>query len=449
MGQISIILLAGMLFLLNFEQPETDITLGIAQRLLWTFALTVAPAFLAYCVTVCASRVFPADVEDNLPKLHTLKRLIVIFECLSLVAYLGNLYLLNLPGLIEQYITVFPTQTLQYAVALVPLVIGLVSIRFAFYQVNRSGQVRYRELLSLQFKLLLFPVVPMFIYFFTHDVLLVLPYRMQYFLVTHEWILIGVVLLPALVFVYLFAPLFVQFLWKSEPLPAGPLKQKLERLTKQSGVKYREIVVWKTGSLSIANAAVAGTALWNRRIFLTDVLLYYFTEDEIETVVAHELGHIRYRHIPTYVLFSVIYMLSAGLFYRFVEEPLTPLLADVPMLLTLCWLVFFILYFVFIFRYLSRRFEHQADLYAVELTGKSAAFKEALLKLAVLNALPASIRRFFELFNTHPSIFRRINFIDKVIEGSASILRYKRYLLEAKILVALLPIFGVLVFWLV
>ena len=128
-------------------------------------------------------------------------------------------------------------------------------------------------------------------------------------------------------------------------------------------------------------------------------------------------------------------MLSSGLFYRFVEAPLAPYLDDVPMLITLCWLVFFILYFVFIFRYLSRRFEHQADLYAVELTGKAEAFKEALLKLAVLNALPASIRRFFELFNTHPSIFRRIDFVDRVIAGSASILRYKRYLLEAKLLV--------------
>lgn len=449
MGQISIILLAGMLFLLNFEQPETDIALNTAQRLLWTLALTVAPAFLAYCVTVFANRVLPADTEDNLPKLHTLKRFVIGFECLSLVAYLGNLYLLNLPGLIERYITVFPTRTLQYAVALVPLVVGLVSIRFAFYQVNRNEQVDYRELLSLQLKLLLFPIVPMFIYFFTRDVLLELPYRAKYFLVTYEWILIGVLLLPALAFVYLFAPYFVQFLWRTQPLPEGELKRKLETLTQRSGVNYKEIVVWQTGSLSIANAAVAGTALWNRRIFLTDALLYYFSDDEIETVVAHELGHIRYRHIPTYLLFSVIYMLSSGLFYRFVEAPLAPYLDDVPMLITLCWLVFFILYFVFIFRYLSRRFEHQADLYAVELTGKAEAFKEALLKLAVLNALPASIRRFFELFNTHPSIFRRIDFVDRVIAGSASILRYKRYLLEAKLLVVLLPIFGALVFWLV
>ena len=96
MGQISIILLAGMLFLLNFEQPETDIALGTAQRLLWTLALTVAPAFLAYCVTVFASRVLPAAAEENRPKLHTLKRFMIAFECLSLVAYLGNLYLLNL-----------------------------------------------------------------------------------------------------------------------------------------------------------------------------------------------------------------------------------------------------------------------------------------------------------------------------------------------------------------
>ena len=132
----------------------------------------------------------------------------------------------------------------------------------------------------------------MFLYLVIMDAVHWLPYSAKVFIVEHPYILIGLIL-PVIVSVYIFAPLLMQLLWKTEPLALNSvLKEKLDRLTKQSGIKYREIVVWKTGSLLIANAAVAGTFPWNRRIFLTDALLEYFTDEEIETVVAHELGHI-------------------------------------------------------------------------------------------------------------------------------------------------------------
>ena len=160
--------------------------------------------------------------------------------------------------------------------------------------------------------------------------------------------------------------------------------------------------------------------------------------------MAHELGHIRYRHIPTYMLFSIFYLLSYLFFFVLVEEPLVAHFGESQILSTLCSLTFLIVYFVFIFRYLSRRCEHQADLYAAALTEKPEAFKNALMKLAVLNSVPKSIRRFFEMFNTHPSIHRRIDFINQWIEQNSAIQRYKSYLLEVKILIALLPIFGIL-----
>lgn len=460
MGQISIILIAGLLFLFSFEPPETSIEISDVQMVLWTFVLTVSPALLAYFVTAYASRTFPAHQQENLPKLYTFKRFMIVFECLSLGAYLCNLYLLNLPGFIDKHLAFFPMANLRQMVSLLPLLIGLICIRFAFqgliiqrdpdelhsHPINVQPFLtkKHREMFSLQLKFLIFPLIPMFGYLIIVDLIYWLPYSAKLFLVEHPYVLI-VLILPVLAFAYLFAPLLMQFLWKTKPLAEGSvLKQKLERLTKQSGVKYREIVVWQTGSLLIANAAVAGTLPWNRKIFLTDALLHYFTDEQIETIVAHELGHIHYRHIPTYILFSLIYLLSYPFFYVLIEEPLAPVLAELPILLTLCSLLFFIVYFVLLFRYLSRRCEHQADLYAVELTENPEAFKTALVNLAVLNALPKSIRRFFEIFNTHPSIHRRIEFVNQWIAKSSAIQRYKNYLLEVKILIALFPIFCIL-----
>ena len=444
MGQISIILIAGILFLFSFEPPQTSMNISDMQVVLWTIVLTGYPILIAYFVTSYVARTFPAHKEENLPKLYRLRRYTIAFECLSLAGYLCNLYLLNLPVLINKYFGFFPMENSRQMLALLPLLIGIICIRLAFYQVNRLQPGHYREVFSLQFKFMIFPLLPIFIYLMTMDALYWLPYSAKVFIVEHPYILIGLIL-PVIVSAFIFAPLLMQFLWKTEPLPTGSgLKQKLERLTEQSGAKHQDIVVWQTGSLLIANAAVAGTLPWNRRIFLTDALLEYFTDEEIETVVAHELGHIRYKHIQTYMLFSFFYLLSYLFFYVLVEEPLLTHFGESQILSALCSLAFLIIYFVLIFRYLSRRCEHQADLYAVTLTEKPEAFKTALMKLAVLNSVPKSIRRFFETFNTHPSIDRRIEFVNQWIARNPAIQRYKNYLLEVKILIALLPIFCLL-----
>jgi len=448
MGQISIILIAGLLFLFSFEPPQTSMNISDMQVVLWTIVLTGFPILITCFVTSYVARTFPADEEENLPTLYRLRRFMIVFECLSLAAYLCNLYLLNLPMLIDKYFAFFPMAHLRQTLALLPLLIGLICIRLAFYQVNKLQPGHYREILSLQFKFLLFPLLPMFLYLVMMDAIHWLPYSAKVFIVEHPYILIGLIL-PVIISAYIFAPLLMQFLWKTEPLAVDSvLKERLDRLTRQSGIKYREVVVWQTGSLLIANAAVAGTLPWNRRIFLTDALLEYFTDEEIETVVAHELGHIRYRHIPTYMLFSLFYLLNYPFFYVLVEEPLLTYLGESQALLsvvsTLCSLAFLIIYFIVIFRYLSRRCEHQADLYAVRLTEKPEAFKDALVKLAVLNSVPKSIQRFFEIFNTHPSIYRRVEFINQWIEHNSAVQRYKNYLVEVKVLILLLPVLGIL-----
>ena len=267
MGQISIILIAGLLFLFSFEPPQTNININDMQVVLWTIILTGVPVLLAGFVTAYVARTFPADKEENLPKLYHLRRFMIVFECMSLAAYLCNLYLLNLPALIDKHFAFFPMDNLRQTLALLPLLIGLICIRLAFYQVNRPQPGHYREVTALQFKFLLFPLLPMFVYFLTIDALQWLPYSAKAFIVEHPYVLMGLIL-PVIASAYILAPLLMQFLWKTEPLAVGSaLKGKLDQLTKQSGIKYRDIVVWQTGSLSIANAAVAGTFPWNRRIF--------------------------------------------------------------------------------------------------------------------------------------------------------------------------------------
>ena len=444
MGQLSIILIAGFLCLFAYEPPEGIGPINTTHTFLWYLILTFGPIFLTYLVSTAVSRVQKTQHSLINKVCSKLGQFRFVFEVLCLCTYLCSLYLFDLPLFINNHFAFFPLVELRQIIGILPLIISLIGVRLVYHRSNRVSGARYSELLSFHLKFLLLPLAPLLIYLVTLDILVRLPEEMQLFLDKHPYLLIGF-LVPVLAGAYIFAPLLMQFMWKSKPLTDGVLKEKLELLTNKSQMKYREITVWQTGSLLIANAAVAGTLQWNRRIFLTDTLLNYFSDDQIETIVAHELGHIRYKHIPTYVLFSCLYLFSYPLFFMFVELPIIQLLPvnwveNYPFISSIGSMLFFVMYFIFGFRYVSRRFEHQADLYAVTLTNKPEAFISALERLAMFNSIPRSVRRIFELFNTHPSIHRRVEFVCRFLKSDPWITRYQNYLIEAKLLVILLPI---------
>lgn len=453
MGQLSIIFIIGFIGLFAYDLQESDETYDIVQSFLWTIFLTLSPIITAYIINHFAPRFIKSDRPIGKYIIDRIGSLRFVFEILCLATYLCNLYIFDLPIYINIQLGFFPFEELRQCFALLPLFVSLIGVRLVFHHINRSDDVRYSELLSFHIKFLLLPLIPLLVYLTTLDILVHLPESILVFLVEHPYLLIGL-LLPVLAGAYIFAPLLMRFMWKTRPLTDVVLQERLEQMTKRSGTKYKDIVVWQTGSLLIANAAVAGTLHWNRRIFLTDALLQYFTDDQIETIVAHELGHIRYKHIPTYVLFSCLYLLSYPLFLIFIEQPILNLLSvafleNYPLISSAGSMLFFILYFIFGFRYVSRRFEYQADLYAVSLTNKPEAFISALERLALFNNIPRSVKRIVEFFNTHPSIHRRIEFVNQFINGDTGISRYYNYLIETKILLILLPIFCVVLLLLI
>lgn len=423
MAHTSIVLIAGLIFLLRYEPPESGAEFINTSVVFWTCAFTAAPVLLAYFT-----------------RRLTALRTTIVFEILSLVGYVYLLYQLNFPGFINKHLAFLEiVHHSREILSLIPLFVGLLGIRVVMQEIPlRRTELRW-EFLSFNFRLLLLPLIPLLAIYVIFDLTHLLPETIQPF--------VGLgLLLPILVLPFIIAPLLMQFLWKTEPLTNIELKQKLEHLTKRSGMKYRDIAVWKTGGLAIANAAVAGIIPRNRKIFITDALLRNFTDEQIETIVAHEIGHIRHRHLLISCCLVFGYLISSILFYQLVGKPLKSVLAGYPILTSIVSILFFVFYFKVFFNFLSRRFEHQADLYAVDLTKNPEAFKSALGNLGFLSGLPKMIRFVLEIFNTHPSIDRRIKFLDRSMAENSPIQRYRKCLLEVKVLIALIPIFGILIF---
>ena len=226
------------------------------------------------------------------------------------------------------------------------------------------------------------------------------------------------VLLARLAPVLLF-PIFYRF----TPLEDGPLKERLSRLCAAAGIAFGGIYTFDLSkNTKKANAGFAGIGR-SKRIILGDTLVHDFTEDEIETVFAHELGHYVRHHLLTGIvvgtvstflglfLSSILYEWSLRLvgFTSATELGALPLLA--------VWLSLFGLVMSPLGNMLSRKHEREADRYAVERTGNAGAFASALRKLAFMNLAdpePHPLVEFF--FYSHPSISRRI----RAVEGAIS-----------------------------
>ncbi|MDD5541553.1 MAG: M48 family metallopeptidase [Acidobacteriia bacterium] len=213
-------------------------------------------------------------------------------------------------------------------------------------------------------------------------------------------------LAPVLIF-----PLFFKF----EPLENENLKQRLLALCDRLKTRVRGVYNWKLSEKSNkANAAVMG---WGRtrRIVLADTLLKDFSEDEIEVILAHELGHHVHHDVwkgiglQTASTWAVFYLIrwslehwSRALGFRSAAD-----VANLPFLLLVSTL-FSLLAMPLVNGY-SRRLERSADGFALDQTSKIDAFISSMRKLGEKNLSENQPNRFIEfVFHSHPSIARRI-----------------------------------------
>ena len=229
------------------------------------------------------------------------------------------------------------------------------------------------------------------------------------------WAAIGatilVIILMALVPVLLM-PLFYKF----EPIPEGELKGRLFDLADQIGTHVQGIYVWHLGDkTSKANAAVTG---WGRtrRIIISDTLIESNSIEEIEVVMAHELGHhVRWDvwkmlAVSTALIFISFFVIDLALVAWIDSLGLRSIddIAGLPLVLIVGAGVSLVA--LPISNWLSRKAETAADLYALNLTGMRDEFISAMNKLGDQNLSQKSPNAIVEfLFHSHPSIQHRID----------------------------------------
>jgi len=242
------------------------------------------------------------------------------------------------------------------------------------------------------------------------------------------WLWAGMAVLVVTVLLANLAPiLLLPLFYKLTPLPEGDVRRRTLELAARANTRVRGVFAMNlSAKTTAANAAVMGLGN-TRRIVIGDTLLDRYTPDEIEVVVAHELGHQVHWDIPKLVAVQAVTTLG-GLYlanvvlHAVVDRSHAFLgLTDVAtMPLVAAVLGVFGLIVLPLANGFSRYVEHQADVYALELTGKTDAFIGAMTRLANQNLAelePSPIVEF--LLYDHPSTGRRLAFAREWAEGQS------------------------------
>lgn len=233
----------------------------------------------------------------------------------------------------------------------------------------------------------------------------------------HWWLIAWVVFLGLIVVFAQIAPVVLfPIFYKFELLDNEELKSRLVRLSEKAGTRVRGIYKWNLSEKSKkANAALTGLGR-TRRIILADTLLNNYSADEIEAVLAHELGHHVHKHIFKSILvqagitFAGFWLGNWALHYAVDRLHLFETLSDfanLPLLVLVSTVLSFLL--LPALNAYSRYNERQADRYAFRSIAAVGPFISSMNKLAEQNLAERSPSRFVEwFFHSHPSISGRV-----------------------------------------
>ncbi|HWX55740.1 MAG TPA: M48 family metallopeptidase [Verrucomicrobiae bacterium] len=229
----------------------------------------------------------------------------------------------------------------------------------------------------------------------------------------YAWIIcLGLFVLFAQIAPVVLLPLFYKFV----PLQNDDLKARLVRLGERAGTRVRGVYEWKLSEKSKkANAALTGLG-HTRRIILADTLLENYTNDEIEAVLAHELGHHAHGHIlKTIVVEAAVTLagfwaanrvLQYAIYQRHMFLHLTDF-ANLPLLVLVSTLLSMLL--MPALNAYSRFNERQADLYCWKSVPSVEPYISAMEKLNKQNLSESQPSRLVEvLFHSHPPVAKRI-----------------------------------------
>ncbi|MGA1861948.1 M48 family metallopeptidase [Deferribacter thermophilus] len=329
-------------------------------------------------------------------------------------------------GIIQKYaLYIFSITSNEFIRAIffligIQLVMGIINLPFSLYKqfVIEEKFGFNRMNLSLFFRDLIISSIISFI-IFTILLFAIITF-IDYFKTI--WWIIGAffVLLFVILINYLYPTLIAPLFNKFEPINDPDLLEKINELSTKSGFDLNKIYKMDASKRSShGNAYFTGFGK-KKRVVLFDTILEKLSYDEIASVLAHELGHFKYKHILKNIIISfLIIFISFYLTFILLQKDFIYQIFGFPKFLASGFFVISLLMspakFIIspIFSAISRKFEFEADEYAIKTFENRSSFKNALIKLYkdnLSNPFPHPL--YVKLYYSHPPLIDRLQRID-------------------------------------
>ena len=429
-----------LIFNINFPDnaPENSLLYTLTMLFLsWLF-------FAGYCRWVfqeLRNRLIPPASDEGLITGHY-QRLVARLSVMAIFLFALAVYLFNL----KYWLQLIPGfkwfSVLQGSFALALFFFYLSTIWYfgypAYQALFRPGISR-RSFIQSNCKLNLPIIFPWLVLSLVYDLIALSPWSgPESFLNKFEGQLLFFASFLSLLIIFM--PGVIQYWWGCKPLGASEKARELEAFIKEKGFKCRHILDWPIFEGRMLTAGIMGIVPRFRYILITNSLLKALSLEELKSVMAHEIGHAKYRHLIFYVLFFVGFMvLSLGLFdvffYLFFSHPffakmisgrgsvgtnLFYLMLSTPMLIIL------LIYFRYVMGFFMRNFERQADLYSGVTMGTPRPTISSLEKIALMSGKSRDLPSWH-----HFSIRERVDYLWRSLSDPGLVRRHNRFVLIA------------------
>lgn len=239
-----------------------------------------------------------------------------------------------------------------------------------------------------------------------------------------------------LILITLFLPPLVQFWWGCKPLPPSERVRSLEGFLGERDFRYRHLLRWPIFEGRTMTAAIMGILPRYRYILVTDALMETLTTEELKAVLAHEMGHAKYKHMLFFVAFLLAFMplffglvkitfyllASLHFFLEILESGESQGIDLFYLVLSLPALATLFVYFRYGIGFFMRHFERQADLYSASIMGGPAHTISSLEKIAFLGGKTRDLPNWH-----HFSIRERVDVLWRVLSEPGLARRHSRF----------------------
>ncbi|AEC52632.1 putative protein caax prenyl protease 1 related protein [Pyrococcus sp. NA2] len=198
---------------------------------------------------------------------------------------------------------------------------------------------------------------------------------------------------------------------KGKPLQ-NELRETIENLCRRINVEVEEIYVIQDEGLA---ALVTGAK--GKTVFITEGLLENLDKDEILAVIAHELGHIKKKHLLKDYGVVILSIAPLSLLPFILESIHASSFVEIALIIA----SFAILILGMLYRYMRMTFQHEfeADEFAANLVGAEAMIR-ALEKISEREKIPRRTPKWFNILHRHPSIEERIDRLKSLLSSPPS-----------------------------